>query len=373
MILSYSSFIATLIQCLLILLLLQLLLNFEAKRIGITPQFLYITGILFFVRLILPVEFGISITIPSSKVLPIIFDTLNFHLFTINNFTITVGNLLISIFLVGTALKLILFVRKTIVLAYYIRSQNIIQQGVKALNNKEYTVSYIKTSQVSSPSVYGIKSPIIFFPNNMNFTEKEFNYITLHELTHYQKGDTLFLFLFDLLTCFYWWNPLVYIFKKQMNKIIELRVDNELLKVFYPAQCIEYVECLLKVKKIQIQSDKENFLKANLINKNESTFELRSKKILSFNPIKATNRLLLISIMALSLGSMFFILEPYYSDPHLESTTFELNEKDDAFFIKHKDKTFSLFINGENKGTLNKIDEFPGGDSLPIYNEEETN
>lgn len=372
MILSYSSFIAVFIQCLLILGLLQLLLTFESKKIGITPQFLYITGILFFIRLIVPVEFGVSITIPSTNVLPIIFDALNFQLFTMNHFTITVGNLLILIFLLGTAYKLILFVRRNIVLTHYVQSKEVLQKKVEAPNDKKYTISYIKTPQVHSPSIYGIKKPVIFLPNRMDFTEKELNYITLHELVHYQKGDTLFLFLFEILACFYWWNPLIYLFKKQMNKIIELRVDNELLKEFTPTQCIEYVECLLKVKKIQTQSDKERFLNANLINKSNSTFELRSRKILSFSPIKATNRILLISILTLSLGSMLFILEPYYPAPYVESTTFELNKKDDAFFIKHKDNTFSLFLNGENKGRINEIEEFPGGDNLPIYNENKT-
>ena len=67
MILSYSSIIASLVQCLLILILVQLLLKYETKKIVITPQFLYVIGILFFIRLIILGEFGLSVKFTSSK------------------------------------------------------------------------------------------------------------------------------------------------------------------------------------------------------------------------------------------------------------------------------------------------------------------
>lgn len=373
MILSYSSLIASLIQCFLILVLVQLLLKYETKKIVITPQFLYVIGILFFIRLIIPVEFGLSITIPSTKLLPSIYNVLNFQLITLDTITITVGNLLISIFLIGAFCKLILLIKKGILLSHYINSKKVTKKEITSSNDKTVIVRYIKTPKVDSPSIYGVKRPIIFFPDNMTFTEKELQYITLHELTHYYKGDILLTFLFELITCIYWWNPLLFIFKKQMNKIIELRVDNELLKSFTPTQCIEYVECLLKVKKIQSQTTEKNLSAPSLVNRHQSTFELRSKKILNFKPLRNTNRVLLIVILLLSLGSMFFVIEPYYSNPSIENTTFEVNKQDEAFFIKHDDHSFSLYINGEDKGQLDNIDEFPGGDKLPIYNENEVN
>ncbi|MDN6735814.1 MAG: M56 family metallopeptidase, partial [Tetragenococcus koreensis] len=347
------------------------LLKYETKKIVITPQFLYVIGILFFIRLIIPVEFGLSITIPSAKLLPPIYNVLNIQLMTLNTIIITVGKLLISIFLIGAFCKLMLLIKKSILLSHYINSKKVTKKEIINSNDKKVIVRYIKTPKVDSPSIYGIKRPVIFLPNNMAFTDKELQYITLHELTHYYKGDTLLTFLLELITCIYWWNPLLFVFKNQMNKIIELRVDNELLKSFTPTQCIEYVECLLKVKKIQSQTTEKNLAAPSLVNRHQSTFELRSKKILNFKPLRNTNRVLVIVILLLSLGSMFFVIEPYYSNPSVENTTFEVDKQEEAFFIKHDDHTFSLYINGEDKGQLDNIDEFPGGDKLLIYEEDE--
>ncbi|WP_181020071.1 M56 family metallopeptidase [Tetragenococcus halophilus] len=197
-------------------------------------------GLLFFIRLVIPVEFGISITIPSTEIMPTIFHFLRYQLFNINHLSITIGKLLVVIVLLGAGHKLFHFIRKNVILLRYIRSKNIKKQNWKMPNHKRINFSYIKTARVNSPAVYGIKNPFILLPKDMSFSDKEFNYITFHELTHYQKGDTLFTFLFELLTCFYWWNPLLFLFKKQMNKIIELRVDNELLKTLNPEQYIEY-------------------------------------------------------------------------------------------------------------------------------------
>ncbi|MDN6384312.1 MAG: M56 family metallopeptidase [Tetragenococcus koreensis] len=366
MILSYSSVIATFIQCLLILLLVQLLLNFENKKTAITPQFIYIMGLLFFVRLFLPVEFGISLTIASTKIMPAVFNTLHFQLFTINHFAVTVGELLITIGVLGAGYKFMQFIKKNIILHRYIRSKKEEKQRLKMPNTKNFTFSYVQTAQVNSPAIYGIKNPIIFLPNNMKFSDKEFNYIAFHELTHYQKGDTLLTFLLELLTCFYWWNPLLIVFKKQMDKIIELRVDNELLKVFTPDQCIEYMECLLKVKKEQHKKPKSLLAMPHFFNKN--IFELRANKILNFSPIKTTNKFICLVTILLSFGSLFFIIEPKSVDSQTQATTFEIEEKkEENFLIKQADGTFDLYIDNEFTGTINDIDEFPDADKLNIY------
>jgi len=369
MILSYSSIIATFIQCLFILLLVQLLLNFENKKIAITPQFLYIMGLLFFIRLVIPVEFGVSITIPSTEIMPTIFHFLRYQLFTINHLSVTVGKLLIMVILLGAGYKLIRFIRKNIILFRYVRSKNMKEQNWRMPNNKKIHFSYIKTARVNSPAVFGIKNPIIFLPENINFSDKELSYIAFHELTHYQKGDTLFTFLFELLTCFYWWNPLLFLFKKQMNKIIELRVDNELLKRLTPKQCIEYMECLLKVKKEQHK--KQPFLATpHFFNKNN--FELRAQKILNFKPIKTTNKFICLITILLSFGSLLFIIEPLSVDSSTQETTFEINEKkEENFLVEQADGSFDLYMDNEFAGTIDDINEFPDADKLTIYQADE--
>lgn len=366
--LSYASILAAFIQCFIILMLMQLLLKFESQKIYISPQFLYGIGLLFFIRLILPVEFGFSLTIPSTNVLPRIKELLKFHLFNINQWNVTLGNFLIVICLLGVGYKLTTFLYKNILLVRYIRSQKISKQTMTLLNNKQTEISFIQSQQVTSPAIYGIKNPVIFLPSDLSFSEKELKYIVLHEMTHYRKKDALVTLAFELLTIFYWWNPLLFVFKKQMNKVMELRVDNELLKQFNSRQCIEYVECLLKVKKEQQNKKRKQFLIApTFLNKSRSTFELRVKKILNFKPIKATNKIIFLFTLLLSFSSLIFIIEPSSVDPQTKATTFEIDKKDKNFLIKQSDGTFSLYIDNQFKANIDDIDAFPDADKLTIY------
>ena len=78
-------------------------------------------------------------------------------------------------------------------------------------------------SNCISPFTAGILSPFIVLPANLS-SEKQ-RLILKHELTHIRRCDTLFLFLRHLVTCIYWFNPLVYLLELQLNKTVEASCD----------------------------------------------------------------------------------------------------------------------------------------------------
>lgn len=78
-------------------------------------------------------------------------------------------------------------------------------------------------SNCISPFTAGILSPLIVLPANLS-SEKQ-RLILKHELTHIRRCDTLFLFLRHLVTCIYWFNPLVYLLELQLNKTVEASCD----------------------------------------------------------------------------------------------------------------------------------------------------
>lgn len=367
MTLSYSSVVTSFIQCGLILILVQILLKFESHRFYVSPRFLYGMGLLFFVRLLLPVELGISITIPSSEILPGIFNFLKLVIFHTSNLTITIGSILFFICQIIVLYKLAILLKKYWGLLHYIHLKQNNKQETLLYGNT--TFSYIKSSYVTSPAVYGFKKAIILLPKQMKFSDEELKYITLHELTHFRRGDIFLTFLLEIFISFYWWNPLVFLFKKQMLKIIELRVDDELLKQFTPNQCIGYAECLLKVKKEQHKKRKQTLAVPYFLNKNKSVFELRINKILHFNTRKVTSKIILILTLLLSFGSMLFIVEPYTTNTQIERTTFTI-ESDNSknYLIKEPDGTFSLYLNNQFHGTIHDISSFPDRNKLPVYN-----
>lgn len=363
---TYESVITTFIQCSFILVLIQGLLKLNAEENMITPKFLYGMGLLFLVRLIIPVDLGILLTISSRKILPAFFDGLNLSLLSRGNFTLTIGELLLLACLLVSFYQLLVFLRKNILFRRYLKN-NDAQQSFVRWNDQQLSYSVAKTSIVNSPCISGIRNPVILLPEQMSFTAKELDYVILHELMHVKKKDTLLIPAIELFSCFYWWNPLLPLFKKQMLKIIELRVDNELLEHFDYVQRLEYAECLIKVKKEQKKRKKEFLLAPHLVNVNQSVFEQRFQRILGFENRKASNKVLTAGILLLSLFSMLFIIEPFSIDPVTERTTFSIERDKSNYIIKGSDGVYSLYIHGKFKGTIHDIKNFPDIEKLPIY------
>lgn len=83
---------------------------------------------------------------------------------------------------------------------------------------------------LSSPLLIGFFRPCIMMPS-IEISETEFRYIILHELTHYRRKDMFYKWLVQITISLHWFNPLVYVMEREINKAGEFPV----MKLFYPA------------------------------------------------------------------------------------------------------------------------------------------
>ena len=366
--LTPSSIIATFLQTGVIVILLQIMLNLEPKKLLISPQLLFNMGLLFFIRMLIPFELAFSITLPSSFLLPSIFTFINKVLISIKNIDITILKLIVFFVHLVAVWKLFNFYKSYKILKKHINSLETI--SIELFNNKYVkNVSYrvVESSYVKSPSIYGIFHPVIILPKGSNYNYKEMEYIILHELTHYKKGDVILKLLLKLFSCLYWWNPIVFLFTKQMDKIFELRVDNEMMKCFTSQECIEYAECLLSVKNKQTFKRKTTNIVLNYFMESKGIFELRMNKILSLNPVRKSSKAITFLILFLSFGSMFFIIEPYIVDSETQNTTFTIEKDDNTYLVRNPDDTYSLYIDNEYKGIIKHLESLSIFSELDIY------
>jgi len=70
---------------------------------------------------------------------------------------------------------------------------------------------------VSSPLLTGFFHPCIVLPN-ADISEKDFQYIVLHELTHYKRRDMFYKWLVQITVCLHWFKPLVYLMSREITK-----------------------------------------------------------------------------------------------------------------------------------------------------------
>ncbi|WP_157950126.1 M56 family metallopeptidase [Vallitalea okinawensis] len=81
---------------------------------------------------------------------------------------------------------------------------------------------------ISSPMLIGVFKPFIIIPE-AQIPEEHLQYIFLHELMHQKKFDIIYKWLMQLALCVHWFNPIVHLIAKEINKICEFACDESLL------------------------------------------------------------------------------------------------------------------------------------------------
>lgn len=98
-----------------------------------------------------------------------------------------------------------------------------------------------------SPFLYGMFKPRIILPATMNFNAEEYRHIFLHELTHYKRWDVWVKFLFLCVNALHWFNPFVYMARRDIDRFCELSCDEQIVKHMNTAERGRYCQLILNV------------------------------------------------------------------------------------------------------------------------------
>jgi len=228
----------------------------------------------------------------------------------------------------------------------------------KALRNYNHPVSFkIVQAQISSsPFIYGVFKPKIFVPN-IDLCEEEWYYILSHETAHYYNGDLWIKIINEFICIVYWWNPFIYLLKKQISKTIEIHTDLYVTKSMSKKEKNEYLECILKMAKNHV--NKQSVETALTFDSGSScTLSQRFYMILDENPeskIKLKSMLLIIVPVIFLLGTSFlYVFEPYYISPEAESSSVELTSEN-SYLVKGKSDGYDVYYKNQYFGTIKEI------------------
>lgn len=84
-------------------------------------------------------------------------------------------------------------------------------------------------SQVSSPLLIGFFRPCIVLPTT-DLSEEDFAYTIQHELMHFKRKDLFYKWLVQLTVCLHWFNPLVWLMGRELNRACEFSCDEAVVK-----------------------------------------------------------------------------------------------------------------------------------------------
>lgn len=362
MFLSPSSLITTLIISNISIVIIGGFLKDYKRILQISIGALLSGILLLLLRLLIPFEFTFQYTIFEKHIFPRLFALLFAPVVEFNRFKIYSYH----IFLMIWGLGVVIIGIKTI-FTYKKFKRLMRETGVKEdsimdiINNEENfykkssKLSVIRTNVVSVPLIFGILNPQIVLPC-IELSDKELFYIIKHEAAHYYYHDLWIKLFVEIISILYWWNPLVYTLKQQIDKILEIRVDTSVTKKMDQDERINYLNCLLTIAKGNAPTHINDFSLA--FDSRAASFLSQRFYIVLDNNLERKSgmksSILFLVIVFIITSASFIIIEPYSIHPKDQKQTVELTA-DNAYLIVNQSNGYDIYLNNEYFGTVSEI------------------
>lgn len=359
------SFITSLLGSCIMILLLEVYSGNVKWFYSISYRFLFLVTAWILVRLILPFETIFTYTIPVENILPKITEFWHQRIYLVNDRYFCLYHLIIVIWAVGVVIKVIKIAQKYFrllkvmhILPKNKQCKHSMPVSITAAIEQKYLdkIDIVQTDYVKSPVIFGVHKATILLPN-LEFSQEELEFILLHELQHFKNHDLLLRILLEILVAIYWWNPFMFLLKKQITNLLEIRVDTKISQEWNSKKCLRYLELLLKLGRYQLGEFAVSFSGAS------SLVLKRAENIMNKKKRLPVSLAMLCSVIAVIFS--FFIFEPYdltavYSEGAFGKEVFEEG------YIIESNNEYMLYVQGEPIGTIENpfSEEFS---NLPIY------
>lgn len=149
-------------------------------------------------------------------------------------------NILLYIWLIGIGgsglyhVVVYLVMRRTYMKDLVPVQNTFLQEEINKLQTKylgQKKLAVYESKQAQSPLITGVLRPKLIIPAyEGGWNAEELELITAHELCHYRKKDLWLKMLMLAVTCFNWFNPAVYMMKKQFYYDMELVCDESVMR-----------------------------------------------------------------------------------------------------------------------------------------------
>ena len=365
MIFSLSTVLISIFSASLLILILQLIIHNTVYIKSISYYVLLIISVFISIRLIVPIEWTFTKTIHITNYLTTVYRVLY------TPYTILLGysaiSFLYSIWIIGSLVKLFKLIKNMyefqIVKKYAINEKSIYENEFPILTTPNLKGLYFLEGIDQPMTVYPYH-PIICLPK-MTYSKIELENIFIHEIQHIKNKDVWIKLGIELLTILYWWLPFIYIFKREVETLIELRVDHQISQKMDDAKKLDYVESLISVsrKLINIRNNNEPRIASQFTLREEN---LLKKRIYFYLDQRTKKRNLLALVVILLFAWVSFptvVFEPYVENTNTEQKNYGENELIKKFdLLETKDGRFFLF----NKKTKKIYSEIKNPSTFPF-------
>ena len=208
-----------------------------------------------------------------------------------------------------------------------------------------------RTVLLNGPVIVGYLHPVIYLPE-VSYTRKNLIDILRHEYTHWKRHHLALKFVLQCVTILFWWNPCIYLLRKDIVHLIELICDEIAMRTYEQKEKLHYMATILQcLRHSAVVSGKEKTRDcalgfATVIG--GSTTKQRVTYHLNKTPMAARKkyRIYLLNGFAIFwlLASYFVILQPFYQPNNTE----KYSNGENAYLVECQDGSYE-FHYGANK------------------------
>lgn len=205
------------------------------------------------------------------------------------------------------------------------------------------TVELCVNPLVSSPMLVGYRNPCIVLPD-ADVPEKDFQYIVMHELTHYKRRDIWYKWLVQFAVCLHWFNPFVHLMSREIDRACEFACDEAVVAKMGYGYAADYGKTLLNA--MAAGGTFREPLAVITMSANKELLRERLGAIMSFN--KKTKKAGMITAgltVGIALGAVFIGVYPASaSEP--DKAGMSVTDSAEGTGISDKDKATAAVSDG---------------------------
>lgn len=343
--------------------------DFTLKTVG---RYISVLLAVIAIRMLLPVEFGFTITLSSRHILTELRDLLasGVHLGT---YDFTIGEVLWFLWIAGAAAALMLRVVQYLCFSkmlgkcsgYFQHDMGTVIGRINERFGKDQHFQVLYAPEMCTPAIWGLMEPKILMPNN-DYTDKDLDYILRHEMMHFYRRDILVKLLCEMLCIAYWWNPAAYLLRSLITRVIEINVDCRVTVGMSKEEKLEYLECIVKAMKKGARA--KTRLMIMLVPYSKSCMMQRFHCVWENHWFDKGRKGIFIALISclLFLASLSFIMEADYGSDI--PGTFDCPEPETSYLLK-SDRGYEIYVEDEWVGWCKELTE--PFTELEVYEEKE--
>lgn len=327
---------------------------FRARHTVSLLLFITLLGV---IRLLVPIDFD-AYVIRSYKLIPAIEDFLRRPLIG----SLTLGNLLLLVWFLGSAFTLISKLRTQQAFDCDLRGIDFVDRPRILAIAAEYGdyFAVLISPQLRSSFTSGLLHPVIYLPD-LKLSDDEWRMVFCHEITHIRSRDNWKKLFFLAVETIFWWNPLAHFSEEEISTLIELRCDAKASAEMSERERLNYAMLLKKL--LEFHDPRKTSVPVSTLVGRKEQMKQRINAIIEPKEPEHSGYIFFAILLFVFVLSYFVVVQPArfptgdFLDDETDNTVSVLRQSaipnEDSQFV-YENGMYLLYINGEYVAAMNE-------------------